>query len=81
MNVVSVAYGKYANKTKTENIGNQSVIHNQEEWPMENLRQGYGKKVMVPDLFVSHTTRFGLEIKAESTKEICSTDAVETVFF
>ena len=42
-NVVSVSYGKYANKEKSETAVNQMIVQNMPRYPMENIRRRYGK--------------------------------------
>lgn len=45
-NVVSVTYGKYANKGKMETAVNQTIAQSKPKPPMENIRRRYGKRGM-----------------------------------
>jgi hypothetical protein len=43
LKVVSVAYGKYANREKTKIAKNQTVMKSRTQQPMEKYMERYGK--------------------------------------
>ena len=56
-NVVSVSYGKNANKEKSETAVNQMIVQNMPKHPMENIRSRYGKtgQPVNPPIAIWHT--------------------------
>jgi hypothetical protein len=44
LNVVSVTYGKDANKVKAKSAANQQIMKYRSLYPMEKNKRGYGKR-------------------------------------